>query len=55
MRQKRSGPGAFETQRVATEAAMLEDILSLEFNTLCKFRSEHAAPLTGEVSPLLWP
>src|SRR5688572_14149024 len=55
MRQKLSDPGAFETRRVATEAAMLEDILRVEFNTLGELRAEHAAPLTGEVSPIVRP
>ena len=34
MRQKLSDPGAFETRRVATEAAMREDIPCIEFNIL---------------------
>jgi len=41
MRQKVSDPGAFDTRRVATEAAMLEDILDFEFNTLGELRSEN--------------
>ena len=55
MRQKLSDPAAFETRRVATEAAMLKNILDFEFNTLGELRSEHAAPLTGEVSPIVRP
>lgn len=55
MRQKLSDPGAFETQRVATEAAMLEYILRVEFNTLGERRAEHAAPLIGEISPSVRP
>lgn len=34
MRQKLNDPGAFETRRVAAKAAMREDILGVEFNTL---------------------
>jgi hypothetical protein len=52
MRQKLSDPGAFETRRVAAEAAILEDIPGVEFNTWVsselRVRGTRAANIASE-------